>query len=163
MANKNKLREWATPLTMGAFFLSGSTGILHFFKVNLPLVTPVHEWLSWLLVIGTLLHIVANWRVSLHYALKPLGRGILILFLLLICVSVIPFEGISEHNPAMKAVGAMMAAPLEAVAPIAGHKGDEMIAILESKGMRAANKGQTIAEIAKTNRTHPIHVLDAIF
>ena len=163
MANENKLREWATPLTVGAFFLSGITGILHFFKVNLPLVTPVHEWLSWLLVIGTVLHIVANWRASLQYALKPVGRVILILFLLLICVSVVPFGGIGEHNPAMKVVGAMMEAPLDVVGPIAGHKGDEMMAILESKGMRAANKGQTIAEIARTNRTHPIHVLDVIF
>jgi hypothetical protein len=74
-----------------------------------------------------------------------------------------PFGGDNKSNPTRRAVGAMMTAPLQAVAQIAGHGGDEAVAILESKGIRAKNKEQTIAEIARANRTHPMRVLDVIF
>jgi len=52
MNDQNKMREWATPVTIGAFGLIALTGVMLFFKVQYGMVKPVHEWLSWLLVIG---------------------------------------------------------------------------------------------------------------
>jgi hypothetical protein len=43
---KLALRTWATPLTMGAFLLMSTTGVLMFFKRNPGLITVVHET-SW--------------------------------------------------------------------------------------------------------------------
>jgi hypothetical protein len=107
MAGNSRLREWATPITIGAFLLSGFTGIVLLLKIDLPLARPLHEWLTLVLVIATVLHVIANWRLTLRYASRPLGRGILVLFALLTCASAIPFrDGHSEH-PGMKVVDAM--------------------------------------------------------
>jgi hypothetical protein len=54
-------------------------------------------------------------------------------------------------------------APLDAVAEIAGHEADEAVTILSSKGIRVKSKEQTVSEIARANKTHPMRVLDAIF
>ena len=85
---KNRhMHEWATPLTIGAFALSAFTGILLFFKIHLGLIKQAHEWLSWLLVFGTLCHLMVNWRSTVRYFSKPVGRGILFVFF---CSSVPP-------------------------------------------------------------------------
>jgi hypothetical protein len=159
----NRMREWATPLTMGAFLLSGVTGMLLFFGIDLPLVNPVHEWLSWLFLIGAAFHMIANWRPSLQYALKPLGRGILIVFFLLTCASVIPFGNEHGKDPAKKVIGALVGASLQVVSQIADHNPEETMAVLRSKGIQATRKEQTVAEIAEDNDIHPMHILDIVF
>src|SRR5262245_50503996 len=60
------LRSWATPLIMGAFLLMVVTGVLRFFGVDRGLTTVVHQWFSWLLVIGAAAHL------SLHF--RPLKK-----------------------------------------------------------------------------------------
>ncbi|MCE5212954.1 MAG: DUF4405 domain-containing protein [Deltaproteobacteria bacterium] len=163
MKNTNKLREWATPITIGAFALSAVTGIMLFFKVELGLIKPVHEWLSWLLVIGTILHLIANWKASVHYISKPVGKGILIFFLVLIFSAFIPLGGESKGSPVKKMVGSLIQNPLSEVALIADHNPDEAINILKAKGINVDNKEQTIREIAAKNNKSPIDVLNVIF
>lgn len=70
-------------MTIGAFILTAFTGIMLFFKIEPGLVKLVHEWFSWLLVICTILHLIANWRASVRYLSKSPGRVIPISFLLL--------------------------------------------------------------------------------
>lgn len=53
-------REWATPLTMGAFGLLAVTGVLMFFHLDTGLNKQAHEWLGWVLLIGVSLHLAAN-------------------------------------------------------------------------------------------------------
>ena len=67
MKNVSRMRKWATPITIGAFILSAATGIMLFFKLDLGLTKVVHEWLSWLLVAGTIFHVIANWRFMTSY------------------------------------------------------------------------------------------------
>ena len=43
-------REWATPITIGAFLLSAVTGVLLFFHLDSGLNKLAHEWLSWVLL-----------------------------------------------------------------------------------------------------------------
>ena len=40
------VRKWATPLTIGAFFLMAATGILMFFHIDRGIISGAHEWLS---------------------------------------------------------------------------------------------------------------------
>jgi len=163
MKRDSKLREWATPITIGAFALSAITGIMLFFKVQLGLVKPIHEWLSWLLVIGTIFHIIANRYFFMKYFSKPVGRGILILFFLLICVSMFPLENKHGRHPFAKIADTLIQSPLSAVAQIANHEPDEAINILRSKGIYTESKDQTIQEIATKNNSQPLRVLDLIF
>ncbi len=163
MKNERKLREWATPITIGAFALSAITGIMLFFKAELSLVKPLHEWLSWLLVAGATLHLITNWRSTVQYASKPIGKGVLIFFLLLICVSFIPLGGKQGGNPVKRIADTMIQNPLHEVAQVANHEPGEAMNILQSRGIYTESKEQTIQEIAAKNHKSPMVVLDAIF
>jgi hypothetical protein len=163
MISENKLREWATPITIGAFALSAVTGIMLFFKVEIGLIKPVHEWLSWLLVIGTILHLITHWKASIRYISKPVGKGILIIFLVLICAAFIPQGGERKGNPIKRVVGSLIQSPLSEVAQIADHNPDEAINILKSKGINIDNREQTIGDIAVKNHKSAMDVLNVIF
>ncbi len=67
-------REWATPLTIGAFALMAVTGLLMFFHLDNGLQKSVHEWLGWLLVAAVAVHAAANWLGFKRY-FQRLGRG----------------------------------------------------------------------------------------
>jgi hypothetical protein len=163
MKNGKKLREWATPITIGAFALSAVTGIMLFFKVELGLIKHVHEWLSWLLVFGAIFHIIANWRSTVGYISKPVGKGILAFFLLLICLSFIPAGG-KHKGPHFNIISnRLIQAPLSEVAQIANHRPDEAMNILKSRGIYTENEAQTVREIAVRNNKSPMDVLDIIF
>jgi len=163
MKNRSNLREWATPITIGAFALSAITGIMLFFKIQLGLVKPAHEWLSWLLVVGTILHLIANWQAFVLYISKPVGKGILIFFTLLICVSFLPLGGEHGGNPVKRIADTLIQNPLWEVAQAANHSPDEAMNILQSKGLHIESNKQTIREIAMKNNISPMDVLNVIF
>jgi FtsH-binding integral membrane protein len=91
-------RTWVTPFTLGAFVLSAVTGILLFFKVHIGLIKPTHEWLSWLLVIAAVLHILLNYRPLMKTLSQPLGKALLVVFALLIGASFLPLGDQKEHG-----------------------------------------------------------------
>ena len=91
-------RKWVTPFTLGAFALSALTGILLFFKVHIGLIKPTHEWLSWLLIIAGVLHISLNYRPLLRTLTQPLGKAVMVIFILLLGVSFLPFGDPGHHE-----------------------------------------------------------------
>lgn len=98
-------RQWVTPLLAGSFLLSAVTGILLFFKIHLGLIKPFHEWLSWILVIASVLHVILNYA-PLCKSLQPrLGRIILVVFTLLTLGSLLPFGDNDTHHGHGKAQG----------------------------------------------------------
>lgn len=91
-------RQWVTPLLTGSFLLSAVTGILLFFKIHLGLVKPFHEWLSWMLVIASMLHVILN-AAPLCKTLRPrLGRIIMVVFVLLTLASLLPLGDGGTHH-----------------------------------------------------------------
>ena len=68
------VRKWATPLTIGAFFLMAATGILMFFNVDRGIVSAAHEWLSWLFLLGVAGHVMANFRPFTNSLKSGWGR-----------------------------------------------------------------------------------------
>jgi len=164
ISRKNRMREWATPFTIGAFALTALTGVLLFFKINLGLVKPAHEWLSWLLVIGTGFHLLANWRPSVRYFSRPVGKTIFLVFFLLICASLLPLgEGGKRKHPAGSITEALALAPLSAVAQVSTHRPDEIIALLKMQGINLVSRDQTIQEIAEENNRRVMDVLAVLF
>ena len=163
MKNGTRLREWATPVAIGAFGLSAVTGIMLFFGADVGLTRPVHEWLSWLLVLGTIFHLIANWRLSMRYASRTPGRRIVIVFFVLTCASLMPFGENHREHSSMKIADALIQAPLSGVAQIAGHRPGEVANMLGSQGVHVEGKEQTVREIALKNNRPPLSLLDIIF
>ena len=57
-----KLKAWATPLTIGAFGLMATTGLLMFFHLDSGLNKTAHEWLGWAMILGVVAHVMLNWK-----------------------------------------------------------------------------------------------------
>jgi hypothetical protein len=158
-----KLHDWATPFAIGAFCVSAITGIMLFFKVDLALIKPFHEWMSWVLLIGVVLHLVVNWRPFMQHVLSPVSRSIIAAFLLLICFSMVPLDDKRGGHPFHRVTDNIVQAPLGTVAQVAKHTPDEAIEMLRLKGINVEGKEQTVQDIALKNKKSPIDVLDIIF
>jgi xanthine/uracil permease len=69
-------RDLATSLTIGAFGIMSVTGILMFFHADSGLNKVVHEWASWAMVTGVVLHVVVNWvAFKRYFTASPMARG----------------------------------------------------------------------------------------
>lgn len=90
-------RQWVTPLLAGSFLLSAVTGILLFFKIHMGLIKPFHEWLSWILVIASVLHLILNYALLCKSLTPRLGRTIVVIFVLLTLGSLLP-PGDDDNN-----------------------------------------------------------------
>lgn len=156
-----KLKEWATPLTIGAFVISAITGILMFFHLDIGLNKFVHEWLGWLLVFAVGIHVFVNWKSFVQYLSKPIGISIIVFCLVLTALS---FISIGEQKPSFaKALDAVIGSKLETVAEIVKQTPDELINKLRKQGLTVSNAQQTIQEIAVANNKHERHLLGIIF
>jgi hypothetical protein len=162
MKNVSKMRKWATPVTIGAFILSAVTGIMLLFKVNIGMTKQVHEWLSLILVAGTIFHVMANWRLFTGYFSSRLGWIIIGAFLFITCASMVPLDDrkAGQNNRASEV---LVRTPLSSVAMTAGHSPDEAMTMLNEKGVKVEGIGQSIGEIAGKNGKAPVYVLDIIF
>ncbi len=163
MINGQKVRAWATPLTVGAFALSAITGVMLFFHVNIGLVKPAHEWFSWFLVLGGLLHIVGSWRPFVGHLNKPVAKAIMAAFVLLIAVSLLPLGKAEKGMPPGKMSAILLRSPLSTVAAVAGHAPEDVIKQLALKGVRVETGEQTIKEIAARNHARGVDILSLIF
>ncbi len=164
LCDNGRLREWATPFTVGAFLLTALTGILLFFKSNLGLIKPAHEWLSWLLIFGTAGHLACNWRPLVRSLARPVGALIFLVFIGLTCASALPLsEGKNRRHPAFSIAEALAQAPLSAVAQVTHRNREETMAALSGAGIRLADGEQTIREIADENGRKPLEVLALLF
>jgi hypothetical protein len=128
-----RLREWATPLTMGAFALMAATGILMFFHLDTGLNKPAHEWLGWAMVVGVGLHAWANWGAFKRYFSNRAALGIMGLFALVLAGSFTPVDR-GPLPPHKQVVQVVLDAPLEQVARLAGKDPAVVTARLRQAG-----------------------------
>jgi hypothetical protein len=84
MLNSQKVRAWATSLTIGAAALSAISGVTMFLHMRIGFVKVVHEWGGWFLLIGGLFHVIGSWESFVRYFSKPVGRVIITIFVLLL-------------------------------------------------------------------------------
>ena len=143
----NISREWATPLTIGAFSLMAVTGILMFFHLDTGLNKTAHEWLGWLMVGVVALHAIANFGgFKRHFVSNGTARAILIGSLLVIAGSFLSLPGAGgEHlPPPVLALKAITRAPLADVAQLAGKPVEQMIADLNKAGIAVTNPATSL-------------------
>ena len=91
--NLNPHRPWITPVVIGAFGLSAVTGVLMFFHLDSGLNKTAHEWLSWAMVIGVLLHLLLNLNAFKRYFTQTTARVVMGVFALVLALSFIPAGG----------------------------------------------------------------------
>lgn len=155
-------REWATPLTMGAFFLMGVTGVLMFFHLDSGLGKAAHEWLGWLFIAGVALHVTVNFAAfRRHFAQGP-GRWVVLGFVVLTAAALLaPAE--KEGNPVRRAADAVMKAPLAQVAALAHKDTAVLLADLRAAGFTVKGPEQSLADL--TGDDHDAHhrAIDAVF
>lgn len=159
------LSRWATPLTIGSFIISAVTGILIFFHINIGLVKPSHEWLSWLMVIGVAAHITVNWKVFLRYfsTAKKLSLSLIIGCCALTILSIIPLGANTQGGPPMmKAANIMNSAPLTQVASLMGQDVNLLTSKLQNKQYKVSNINASLNQIAKDNDTQAMQLLNII-
>ena len=165
--NTKPLKSWATPLAIGAFTISAVTGLLIFFDIEIGLVEPVHKWLSWLLVAGVLLHLLANWKQFTGYFSQKAGIGIIGAAIVVSIAAMLPLFGHEnkEHgkeNPGKIAAQALESSSLKTVALVLKTTPEQLVEQLGKNGIVVNDPSLTIDEIAKSNGEKNKTVLIAI-
>jgi hypothetical protein len=156
-------RDWATPLTVGAFLLMACTGILMFFHLDTGLNKEAHEWLGWAMVAGVAFHVVANWTAFKRHLARPAALVIIAVFAVILAGSFFIKEEEKGGNPARRASEAVLNAPLTAVAPLAGQTPDALADSLRAAGFQVSSTSQTLADITGPQREQRFKALAVIF
>jgi hypothetical protein len=118
--NLNPHRPWITPLVMGAFLLSAVTGVLMFFHLDSGLNKLAHEWLSWAMVGGVLLHAALNLPAFKRYFGQKTALTVMGAFALVLALSFIPAAGAKKAPSYAGPVRALADAPLPVLAQVLG-------------------------------------------
>lgn len=155
-------RNWITPLTAGAFLLTAVTGILLFFHVATGLNKVVHEWLSWILVAGVILHLTVNFTPFRQHLRQRRGKILLGLFILVLLGSFAPLGGKSEP-PYAPPLRALAQAPLTTLAQVARISPEELRNRLSGEGIQIKTDQQSLNELVGPDLRRQTRLLGKIF
>ncbi|MEI6756814.1 MAG: DUF4405 domain-containing protein [Chlorobium sp.] len=153
------MKSWATPLAAATFIILAVTGTLIFFKIETGLIKPVHEWLSWALSAGVILHIAANWKaVTGYFSRKPamaiIGTGFVVTMLAI-------FAPVGEKtNPRINMIKSLESSTIETVGAVAGQNSDTIIEKLGKRGIPKTAPSMTIREIAINNNKKEMEIVE---
>lgn len=142
-------RDWATPLTIGAFAIMSVTGVLMFFHLDTGLNKSVHEWAGWAMVTGVAAHVAVNWKAFKRYFISSrLGQVIISVGVLVLAAS---FTSLSRGGggfpPPVLAMKAITGAPISSVAPLTGRPVPELIDALNKAGVSLPGPDATIDSV----------------
>lgn len=151
-------RDWATPLTIGAFTLMGSTGVLMFFHLDNSLQKAAHEWLGWLMIGAVVLHVSTSWAGFKRY-FQPAHRGKWLVGGFVLAVAATFFirlpggeGGEGGGQPPGLAISAIRQARIADVAPLFGRTPDDARATLAAGGIMLASNDSTLADAVGSDR-----------
>ena len=161
------LRNWATPITIGSFLISALSGILIFFHLNIGLVRPAHEWLSWFMILGVGMHLLLNWRAFTNYFKKPIPLALIGLFTVLTIASLLPLGSSNEggSNPRvamMKTMHLLEAAPVSVLADMQQMTPEALLEKMKEQGIQVDNAQQTLEAVATANGQEAAELLGKV-
>lgn len=158
-------RDWATPLTIGAFLLMACTGILMFFHADLGLHKEVHEWLGWALVAAVLAHALANFASFKRYFARPTALAIIGAFVAILLASAFinEEEDVKGGNPGRRATMAVLNAPITDIAPLSGQSAQALLADLQKAGFKIDSPSQTLISVTGPKQPDQFKALAVIF
>ena len=157
-------RDWITPLTTGAFLLTAVTGVLLFFHAATGLNKEVHEWLSWVFLIGAILHLALNFGPFKKYLTQRKGQVLMGFFVLLLALSFVPIKEEHHHAPPfVPPIRALAQAPLSTLAQVARTSPEQLSERLSKEGITVASYQQSISELVGDDFRAQVHILEEIF
>ena len=151
-------RDWATPLTIATFTVIAVTGGLMFFHLDSGLNKVVHEWLSWLLGAGVVLHVIANLAGFRRYLSMPRARWAIGGGLLVLALSFVSLGSTSEP-PFAVPLKALAAAPVPVLAQVAGVNAAEMHVRLRDAGLTTSGDADSVQALVGTDLRRQVGVL----
>ena len=143
-------RDWITPITMGAFGLLATTGVLMFFHIDSGLNEAVHEWLSWVLLGGVALHAAVNWAGVRRHLAGWRGRA-----------AVGVFAAVLAHLPG-RDPGDLADAPLTVLAQVARVTPGQMRERLQGQGLAPTADADTVRSLVGDDTRAQIRVLSKV-
>jgi len=159
-----QVRNWATPLTAGAFIILAVTGVLMFFHLDRGLNHDAHEWLGWALLIGASAHVYSNFPAFKMHLTGRLGIVIVGCSLAILGLSFIsPNEAENKKGPGWAPpVVAMARMPINDLALVAKMPEAELRARLMMYNS-AAKTVNSIEELAGHNLREQVRALNYLF
>jgi hypothetical protein len=155
-------RSWVTPITAGAFLLSGVTGILIFFHLESGTGKFMHEWLGWVLLGAAALHVVANYSGLKSHLATLRGQLLVGAFAVALVLSFIPLGG-EDEPPFMPPIRALSQVPLSTLAQVARISPDRLRGRLSKAGIQSTSDRQTLNELVGPDTRKQMHVMESIF
>jgi len=156
-------RDWATPLTIGAFGLMSVTGLLMFFHLDTGLNKLAHQWLSWAMIGAVAAHAIVNWPAFKRYFTSSrMGRAIIGVSAVVLALSFVSLPGQKGAPPQILAMRALTKAPIAKLAPLAGRPADQLIDELAKAGVKLPNAEASI-DSAATDRSLEAKAINVLF
>ncbi|MBO1324287.1 DUF4405 domain-containing protein [Acetobacter sp. TBRC 12305] len=158
------MNRYGTPLTTGFFVISAVTGIALFFHWGPGSFHPMHEWLSMVLLVPFILHMVRNWNGLVGYA----RRGTLYVPLLLSVLAAAYFvfapasPQVGNRQVAFRLASLATKAPISQLAPVLGMDVPELTHRLRAEHFTVEGENQSLDEISQANSRTTNEALAAI-
>lgn len=147
--NINTHRPWITPLIMGSFLLSAVTGIVIFFHLDTGLVKPAHEWLSWIMVLAVVPHVLLNMLPFKRYFKQKTGLWVMGISAVVLALSFLSMGSSTAKDPGFAPpIRALAKAPISVLAQVAGTSTDNVKATLQAAGFSVTSDQQSVADLA---------------
>ena len=154
----NIKREWATPITAGAFLQSAVTGMLMFFHLDTGLNKVAHEWLSWILLLGVTLHLAVNFSGLKRYFSIRKGQLLMGFFALLLLLSFAPI-GDKNEPPFVPPLKVLAKAPLTTLALVAKRSPVQLLERLAKIGVSAQSDQQSVSDLVGDDLREQVRLL----
>jgi hypothetical protein len=156
------LRNWATPLTISSFILMSVTGVLMFFEWDQGLIVVVHQWFSWLFILGVVGHVIANIRLFKNNLTSRWGKASVLAFTLVLAASFFSWGLITGPQLKRPIEQALVEAPLSALAMVTHTVPDVLMHRLKAHGIDANGK-QSIRDLVIMHDLDENRLLEIVF
>lgn len=158
------LRSWATPVTIAASLVTGTTGVMLLVGVGKIMIKPAHEWIGLIMVVAGLLHVAANWGPFKRYFTERLGIGTMAAVLAVTGLFLIA-QATHERRalPPDPLSDTVQRAPLSLVAQLRGEPVEQTMAKLEAAGLKVGSPDRSLADIARDNGRPQQEALSTLF
>jgi hypothetical protein len=154
-------RDWVTPIAIGAFLISAVTGVAIFFHIDTGLAKFAHEWLSWLLLIAVVLHVLVNLFGFKRYFTNWRGLTIMVVSVLIVAASFAISGGRGAGGPPhIKPARALAQAPLSVLAQVAKISPEELRKRLAKAKLPAPTSDeQSLSDLTGPGVRKQVHIL----
>jgi hypothetical protein len=154
-------RDWVTPIAIGAFLISAVTGVAIFFHIDTGLAKFAHEWLSWLLLIAVVLHVLVNLFGFKRYFTNWRSLTIMGVSVLIVVASFAISGGRGAGGPPhIKPARVLAQAPLSVLAQVAKITPEELRKRLAKAKLPAPTSDeQSLSDLTGPGVRKQVHIL----